>query len=329
MDIGLESLLGCSVHDQKLKDVALLLEDKPRRSRRHREFDDAYYISFYRTGVSLLVDAKSEITCILIGTLPRLGSFYSPYPYELPRGLAANMSRDTVRSLLGMPSKFGGPGTSPTGAQCVHWDLWIFADHLLQVEYPKDARCISLVALMTPESAPEQQSRNAPIPTGSSALAMQPSVPVQWGLEATGDHQSKKQKVSVLIGNHDDSMISEVILHCVACCGEYEVVATSVRYAEEVVIRAQTQEFDLCIVVLNNLFYPTSPSSPEGFMENALKFITQLKHASQSPVIAFTGWPDDPSFGGKVVRAGANCFFWLPFPPADFMEAVKKCLSAH
>ena len=124
MDIGLESLLGCSVHDQKLKDVALLLEDKPRPSRPHREFDDAYYISFYRVGVLLLVDAKGQITCILICTLPRAGACYLPYPYELPHGLVANMSRDTVRSLLGMPSKFGGLGTSPTGARCVHWDLW-------------------------------------------------------------------------------------------------------------------------------------------------------------------------------------------------------------
>jgi len=154
MDIELESLLGCSVHDQKLKDVALLLEDKPRRSRRHREFDDAYYIGFYRAGVALIVDAKGQIACILICTLPRAGAYFSPFPYELPRGLAANMSRYTVRSLLGMPKEFGNAGTSPTGAKCLRWDLWIYPDHSLLVEYPKDARCISLVALTTPKGAP-------------------------------------------------------------------------------------------------------------------------------------------------------------------------------
>jgi hypothetical protein len=154
MDIGLESLLGCSVHDQKLKDVALLLEDKPKPSRPHRELDDAYYIGFYRTGVTLLVDARGQITCILICTLPRAGAYCSPYPYELPRGLAMNMGRDSVRSLLGMPKEFGDAGTSPTGAKCVHWDSWIYGDHLLLVEYPKNTKCISLVAIMTPKRTP-------------------------------------------------------------------------------------------------------------------------------------------------------------------------------
>lgn len=153
MDIGLESLLGRSVHDQKLKDVALLLEDRPRPSRPYREFDNTYCISFYRTGVSLLVDARGQIGCILICTLPRPGASCLPYPYSLPCGLAANMNRDSVRSLLGMPNKFGDPGTSPSGAKCVHWDLWTYTDRQLLIEYPKDASRISLVALMSPSVA--------------------------------------------------------------------------------------------------------------------------------------------------------------------------------
>jgi hypothetical protein len=68
--------------------------------------------------------------------------------------LAANMSRDTVRSLLGMPKKSGGLGTSPSGALSVHWDSWIYRDYSLLVEYPKDAMCISLVALMTRKCTP-------------------------------------------------------------------------------------------------------------------------------------------------------------------------------
>ncbi len=150
MDIGLESLLGCSVHDQKLKDVALLLEDKPRRSRRHREFDDAYYISFYRTGVALLVDSRGQITCILICTGPRPQARYHAYPYQLPHGLAADMNRGRVRNTLGTPAESGGPVAMFSGERDVYWDWWIYPDHFMHVEYPTDVKRISIVTLMAP-----------------------------------------------------------------------------------------------------------------------------------------------------------------------------------
>ena len=159
-------------------------------------------------------------------------------------------------------------------------------------------------------------------------MATQPSTSRQRDQGTAGDREGKRKKVSVLIGNHEDSY-SQIIIHCIACSGEYEVVATTTGYAEKVVMRAQSQEFDLCIVILNNLIYPTSCSSSEEYTERALKFVTQLKRASQSPVIAFTGWQDDPSFGERVKQAGASYFFWLPFPPSEFISAVKKCLSAQ
>ena len=53
-----------------------------------------------------------------------------------------------------MPREFGDTGTSPTGEKCVSWDSWTNPSHLLLVEYPKDTKCISLVALMTQKAAP-------------------------------------------------------------------------------------------------------------------------------------------------------------------------------
>ena len=53
-----------------------------------------------------------------------------------------------------MPREFGDTSTSPTGAKCVSWDSWTNPNYLLLVEYPKDTKCISLVALMTQKAAP-------------------------------------------------------------------------------------------------------------------------------------------------------------------------------
>jgi hypothetical protein len=88
MDIGLEKLLGCSIHDPKLKDVIQLLEDRPTPSKNYSERENWYCIHFFLTGVALLVNPQCRISCIVICVLPRSESRYQAYPYQLPHGLA-------------------------------------------------------------------------------------------------------------------------------------------------------------------------------------------------------------------------------------------------
>lgn len=98
MDIGLERLLGCSIHDPKLKDVIQLLEDKPTPSKNYSEFENWYCIHFFRTGVALLVDPRRCISCIVICVLPRTEARFFAYPYQLPHGLIADMNREIGRA---------------------------------------------------------------------------------------------------------------------------------------------------------------------------------------------------------------------------------------
>lgn len=137
----------------------------------------------------------------------------------------------------------------------------------------------------------------------------------------------RKQKVAVLLGNIDDG-VSNAILHCTmhACRGEYIVTISSGR-AQQVLEHAHRQKFDLCIVVLNNIIYPSVAGSDRR--ASALNLVTQLKQASLAPVIAFAGVTDDPSLPQAAVRAGADYFFWMPFDTPDFMEAVRDCLSTR
>lgn len=149
MDIGLERLLGCSIHDPKLKDVVQLLEDRPTPSENYSECKNWYCINFFRTGVSLLVDPKRRISCIAICTRPRPRARYNAYPYQLPHGLTADMSRERAHSTLGTPADSEGPPAVFSGGRQVYWDLWTYPDHSMQVEYAKDTRRIWIVTLMS------------------------------------------------------------------------------------------------------------------------------------------------------------------------------------
>jgi hypothetical protein len=58
------------------------------------------------------------------------------------------MNRVSTRNILGIPTESGGPLTAFSGEPQVRWDLWIFPDHSMQVEYTKRARRIWTVTLM-------------------------------------------------------------------------------------------------------------------------------------------------------------------------------------
>jgi hypothetical protein len=116
------------------------------------------------------------------------------------------------------------------------------------------------------------------------------------------------------------------------------MVATSIERAEQLLEYAQSQEFDVCILILNNLSYSPEYHRPDGssddqwegeFTDMASKFVAQLNQTCTTPIIAAAGWPRDTLlWSEKVTRAGGSYFFPLPFPVAEFMEAVKNCLSA-
>ena len=154
MDIGLERLLGCSIHDHKLKDVVQLLEEKPTPSKKYRDCKDWYCIHFFRTGFVLLVDPQRRISCIVICAQPRPGARYHAYPYELPHGLTTDMNRRGALNTLGIPADSGGPLTFFSGEPQVRWDLWTYPDHFMQVEYTKAAKRIWIVTLMAGSYSP-------------------------------------------------------------------------------------------------------------------------------------------------------------------------------
>ncbi len=167
------------------------------------------------------------------------------------------------------------------------------------------------------------------VPVSPTALVTRSAKLVQRGLELIDSPSLGKRRVTVLIGNSQGEL-TRCILDCIDPAGKYEIEAILAARAQEVIDSVEgsgDEFFDLCIVVLNNLSYSRESSRPDNFAERALAFVAELALVRRPPVLALAAWTDDPAFAGKVVRAGARHFFFLPFPVPEFVEAVEECLS--
>ncbi len=84
--------------------------------------------------------------------------------------------------------------------------------------------------------------------------------------------------------------------------------------------------FDLFVLVLNNIFvYSLDNQSGENRIEKILDLMSEIKQLYDKPIIAMTGWPDDPEFESIAIEAGADHFFKLPFKNQQFQDAVISC----
>ena len=165
---------------------------------------------------------------------------------------------------------------------------------------------------------PEQQPQDGLVPAGSSALAIRSSGLVKRGLELIRDGQVAKRKIRVLIGDRNN--VHEIILDVLKYYIKGEVVATCAGNFQTLMRDAQGQQFNLCIVVLNNIL----GLPKRGSLEGQAAFIAELKQTCQCPIMALAA--DGLSHGETIIHAGASYFSRLPFSVPEFMEAVNECL---
>ena len=85
---------------------------------------------------------------------------------------------------------------------------------------------------------------------------------------------------------------------------------------------AQEHPFDIFILVLNNIIFPSCNLPPEKRLTKALELLGYVKTTYRTPVIALYGYPDDPSFADKARTAGAKFLFRLPFDGGDLGQAM-------
>ncbi len=140
----------------------------------------------------------------------------------------------------------------------------------------------------------------------------------------------KRRKLHILIGDYQDNIGTSVVDQIKLLIKDnIELNIMTTHFAKELLELMITQEIDIFIPILNNIFFPTENLPREKRVKKAMQLISNFRTTYKNPIIALFGWPNDPSFAEKAKKAGANFAFKLPYKPEDFSEAVKKCLDKN
>lgn len=134
--------------------------------------------------------------------------------------------------------------------------------------------------------------------------------------------------ISVIIGESDQSIVDCLLGAFDSAFGERpEIDAFTTSSVAELYSYANGHHVDLFVLVLNNLLFSDGNMPPRQRINQALEFVSDLKHVFGIPIIALAGWPKDPRFVGRVLSAGADCFHSLPVRPFDLEKAIRHCLT--
>ena len=166
------------------------------------------------------------------------------------------------------------------------------------------------------------------VPSGNRELATDKSGLVKRGLDLVQERGLGETKIRVLIGNLDNNItetISGFIKHAIG--EKYHVIVTSTAYCDELLNLTESQAFDIFVLIINNIIFPSDNLPPEKPIEKSLQLITHLRTEYKRPIIALTGLSDDPLFSDKVKLAGADFFFRMPFSPKAFQAAITQVLA--
>ena len=159
------------------------------------------------------------------------------------------------------------------------------------------------------------------------SLATRRSGLVKRGLQLIPE--LKRPQLRVLVCDDQDTFV-EFFSACIneVIRGKYDLKVMWTLYADELLELAHSQQFDIFILILNNVCFRPLNLSVRGRVENVWQLVTHLRTMYRRPVIALSGQPDKSPFSEENAKlAGASFFFPLPFKVEDFKEAIEKCLD--
>jgi len=164
------------------------------------------------------------------------------------------------------------------------------------------------------------------LPTKRSCL-------VKRGLQLI--HELKRREIRVLsnlstmgeIEAFFPELLSMIIQRKLGSKFALRVMFTSTPYCKELLKLAEGHVFDIFILILNNIIFPSEKVPAENREKNSLQLVTHLRTTYRKPVIALYGWPHNPSYADKAKLAGASFVFQTPFKSKEFEEAFEKCLD--
>lgn len=138
--------------------------------------------------------------------------------------------------------------------------------------------------------------------------------------------EPKRRQVHVFISETDvlelfTALIKEVIKD------KYDFKVTVTTYDNELLEMAKHHAFDLFILYLNNIVFPSGSQPAETRIKKALRLIIHLKAKYKKPIIGLYGWPKDPTYGRQAKLAGADFVFQTPCSGEVLRQAIKECLD--
>ena len=138
--------------------------------------------------------------------------------------------------------------------------------------------------------------------------------------------ERKRRQAHVFISEADlvelfSALIEEVIKD------KYGFKITVSTYANELLDMAKHHAFDLFVLYLNNIVFPTGTQPAEARIKKALRLIIHLKAKYKKPIIGLYGWPKDSAYGRQAKLAGADFVFQTPCSGEVLREAIKNCLD--
>ncbi len=116
------------------------------------ELDGRWHVAAPALGLAFVALEDRVVSSVFVYCEPIEG--FEPYAGPLPHGLTAAMGRDRVRSVLGPPERSGEASRLPVLGDRPAWDRFVVAEGRLHVSYRLGSPGISMLTLMTPETAP-------------------------------------------------------------------------------------------------------------------------------------------------------------------------------
>jgi ActR/RegA family two-component response regulator len=159
--------------------------------------------------------------------------------------------------------------------------------------------------------------------SGDSSLVIIKSDLIKRGLELL--HEKKKRQVKVLMA---DEFLKDLFTHMLEekSSEKYDFYFVTAKTADEILELAQTIEFDIFILVLNNIIFSENNLPVINRLRKALKLVTHLKNTYSKVVLTFSGY-SDINIEEKAKKAGADFYFQLPCKNEDVSEAFTICLD--
>ena len=132
---------------------------------------------------------------------------------------------------------------------------------------------------------------------------------------------------SILCGESDDILIDLFRDMIRDALGNQDFRFVTSMLAEDILQFAENDQFDLAVIVVNNIIYQDGKGATSKSNENSLNLISMLAHRWLIPVIVFYHSGFKESYPENALRAGALAAHSMPFPLKSFRASLDLWLA--